>query len=476
MDSPAAAAEEACRRIHSHSRVQLRHLMSRPDLNGAYGVALKYAEKEARWHVVLTTGESFRIRAENLQLLTLPEPSPREKLACPPSPHQGSPRAEAEDDAKAEAPPCAPPKRPAQIVVMGGCNWICPTCTGEAFDPVARTWEELPAMYRPRFQCASAQAEGRLYVIGGHAGGEVVNSVERHTLGCSSWELMPPMSKPRIFAMSAVFDGHIYVCGGCITGEVALSSCERFDPHSRMWQPVPSMRHRRAFGCLVPVAGTLYTFCGFDYAALGYMECYRPTLRWWDELQAGEPRFFATPAVRGSQIFVVGGARSSWLDFSGVGGPCSPEAYRSASSIRCLAPGTDAAQAVRLAECFDTDAKVWAQLPPMLRARCSPVAAFMDCGRLLVCSGMGGGMTVECLDPNKTYWEEANPMLGSQSPSFPMSTISDGYLYVIGGKTANGIALNFAQRLDLATGEWEMLPPMHSSRVGGIAAAMPAMP
>lgn len=62
-----------------------------------------------------------------------------------------------------------------------------------AFDPDAGAWRELSPMLTPRDSAQVALAnDGRLYVIGGAAGGEAVSTVEVYDPASDSWDTAPP--------------------------------------------------------------------------------------------------------------------------------------------------------------------------------------------------------------------------------------------------------------------------------------------
>ena len=54
------------------------------------------------------------------------------------------------------------------------------TASVERYDPVSETWHYVTPMRRPRFSHACAAHGGKLYVVGGFAGGEWLTATERY--------------------------------------------------------------------------------------------------------------------------------------------------------------------------------------------------------------------------------------------------------------------------------------------------------
>ena len=82
---------------------------------------------------------------------------------------------------------------------------------------------------------ASVVVNGKLYVIGGFAGGDMdqdfLSSVECLDLETQQWSAVAPMSTERDEVAAAVLGGKIFVTGGIASiSEGALCSAESFDP------------------------------------------------------------------------------------------------------------------------------------------------------------------------------------------------------------------------------------------------------
>jgi hypothetical protein len=113
----------------------------------------------------------------------------------------------------------------------------------EAYDPLQKTWTQMPPM--PTARSFLAAATGRcptglpqpfqcIFAFGGFDGTRVLSTVEVYNPGTNSWTEAPPMPTARA-SLAAVDgpDGQIYVIGGGTgAGASAAGTVEAFDPSS----------------------------------------------------------------------------------------------------------------------------------------------------------------------------------------------------------------------------------------------------
>lgn len=157
-----------------------------------------------------------------------------------------------------------------RIYVCGGAN-LTPLSSTECYDIMAENWRKLMPMTQGRFFAAQALIGQRYYVCGGCGGSRPneadgqasLSSVERFDAGTEVWEQLPPMLEPRCGAAAAVSSGgRVHVCGGCpYTCGESLKSTESFDPSTGMWETMLPMKYCRTFGAGVVALGHLYV-CG----------------------------------------------------------------------------------------------------------------------------------------------------------------------------------------------------------------------
>mmetsp|Transcript_37510 Transcript_37510/g.117485 ORF Transcript_37510/g.117485 Transcript_37510/m.117485 type:complete len:90 (+) Transcript_37510:118-387(+) len=89
-------------------------------------------------------------------------------------------------------------------------------------------------MVTRRANFAAAVLGGKLYAVGGWAGGSALSRVERYDPATNAWEMMAPMAAARADFSVAVLDDELYAVGGRGDGGI-LSSVERYDPAANAW-------------------------------------------------------------------------------------------------------------------------------------------------------------------------------------------------------------------------------------------------
>lgn len=258
--------------------------------------------------------------------------------------------------------------------------------TVEVFDIVTGTWDSLPPMLHRRSAAVAAVIEGCLYVCGGNG-----PSMERFTPSTFSWEALPPMAHERQRAAAAVLAGQFIVCGGF--GGDYLNSVERFDPKTYSWSPMPSLTEERAGGCAAVVGGRVHVCGGGNWSHEPFsVERLIAELGTWELLPL--PTLYydkhcydsAALAVIGDTLYVCGGLHSQGRDTA-------------LDSLNLLSG-------------------VWTVLPPMSVGRSCATATVVN-KRLYVCGGSSSKVRfpddaldcMECFDPATGTW--------SMMPSMP---------------------------------------------------------
>jgi len=277
----------------------------------------------------------------------------------------------------------------------------------------------------------------QVYAVGGTDGtAETLSSVERFDSASCMWEAVPPLLQPRESCAAVAANGTIYVLGGVNDSDICLSSVECFGPHTGgVWEPMPPMRFARGSAAAVAVAGQIYVVGGRDgFQSLDSVERFDPGMRRWDLQQPlRSARFGAAAAVLGGRVYVVGGRGGG--------------------------------RVLDAVERFDVDVGVWETLPP-LHARRYRTAAAAAHGRVYVAGGCDGSWqtglrSVERFDPDTWAWSILAPL---QVPRWGAAAVpAGGSICVLGGRNGAG-ALASVERFDPATGTWEPLPPLQTAR------------
>lgn len=277
----------------------------------------------------------------------------------------------------------------------------------------------------------------QVYAIGGaDSSAETLSSVEKFDSKSCVWETVSPMAESRESCAAVAANSMIYVLGG-VNGEAqCLSSVECFSPQTGMWEQIPPMRYARAAAAAAACAGQVYVIGGRDgFQCLDSVERFDPVSRRW-RLQASlrSARLGAAACVLGGSVYVVGG--------KGGG--------RVLDSVEQL----------------EHDNSFWDALPSLhaRRYRCAAAAAH---GRIYVAGGCDGSWqtglrSVERFDPETRAWSILAPL---QVPRWGTAAVqAGGSVCVFGGRGAATTALSSVERFDPATGTWEPLPPLKVPR------------
>ena len=149
------------------------------------------------------------------------------------------------------------------IYVVGGV----PRGTGLfAYHPLADTWESLAEIEQPREHLAAVAFDGKLWVLGGRWGEEMLNTVEVFDPVTGDWSLGPPMAEARSGFGATVVGERIVVAGGEVFSPTnALASTEILaDGEWSQGEPLPHPLHGIP---LVTVGESIYLIGGSTTAA-----------------------------------------------------------------------------------------------------------------------------------------------------------------------------------------------------------------
>eukprot|EP00913_Durusdinium_trenchii_P014403 g13509.t1 len=150
----------------------------------------------------------------------------------------------------------------------------------------------------------------QVYAIGGaDSGAETLSSVEKFDSKSCVWETVSPLAEPRESCAAVAANSMIYVLGGVNAESQCLNTVECFSPQTGTWEPMPPMRHARAAAAAAACGGQVYVIGGRDgFQCLDSVERFDPVARRW-RLQASlrSARLGAAACVLGGGIYVIGG-------------------------------------------------------------------------------------------------------------------------------------------------------------------------
>jgi len=161
--------------------------------------------------------------------------------------------------------------------------------------------------------------DGRIYVIGGFANGNIqLSNMDAYDPETDTWSSLAPLPAPRAGRLAAVTapDGRIYAIGG-ITGVTTGATVNVYDPCSDVWTAVASMPTPRRFLDAVLGRGGIVYALGGTVGSVGFpgtqelttVEAYDPSVDTWTTVAGlSTPRGALAAAVgRAGAIFAIGG-------------------------------------------------------------------------------------------------------------------------------------------------------------------------
>jgi N-acetylneuraminic acid mutarotase len=159
-----------------------------------------------------------------------------------------------------------------------------------------------------RAYLSAASVGGKLYAIGGDAGGSL-GTVEEYDPTSNSWTSKASMS-PRAWLGCAVVNGRIYAAGG--SNGVVMQA---YDPLINVWETLPAVPTPRSALSVVTVQGQVLLLGGaVGVDPVTTVEAYDPVSRTWSSLESlPSPRSHAAAASVDDSAFLIGGFEGGYL-------------------------------------------------------------------------------------------------------------------------------------------------------------------
>lgn len=132
-----------------------------------------------------------------------------------------------------------------KIYVIGGERGSQILANGEVYDPQFDTWAAVCPMIVPRCEFGLCQFGRTLWAVGGWIGVDIGGSMECYDPVEDMWTEAGEMPEPR-FSMGVVsFEGLIYIVGGCTTSSRHLADLLSYNPVTQEWTYLASMQTAR---------------------------------------------------------------------------------------------------------------------------------------------------------------------------------------------------------------------------------------
>jgi DNA-binding CsgD family transcriptional regulator/N-acetylneuraminic acid mutarotase len=175
--------------------------------------------------------------------------------------------------------------------------------------PEMPRWQTRADLPTARSGIAVVTYDGKIYVIGGDTGQEVLADNDRYDPDSDTWEKL--LSKPIAVsdAGSAIIGGRIYIPGGRLSSGEMTDIMEIYNILEGTWTRGPDLPDAISAYAIVAFEGKLYLFGGWDgNQFLNTVYVYDPNRELWIEgTFMSVARSYAGATVAGGNIYVLGG-------------------------------------------------------------------------------------------------------------------------------------------------------------------------
>jgi N-acetylneuraminic acid mutarotase len=277
------------------------------------------------------------------------------------------------------------------------------------------SWEERGRLIEPNSECAVAELDGKIYVVGGYPADRVsVDTVQVYDVATDAWDLTTPLPQAINHTVAAAANGRVYVIGGQTesSGEGSyVDDVYEYDPATTMWTPRAPMPTARSAGAAAVIDGLIYVAGGRPPQGQDFA-VYDPVGNSWEALPPMPTgrNHLAVGAI-GGRIYVAGGR---------FGGGFSSEL-------------TD------VLEIYDPATRSWSAGAPMLGPRSGTNGIAVG-----GCFYVWGGESTSGVDEENEAYHAATDSWRALAPlPTPVHGVTgaahiDGLIYAPGGGTAVG--------------------------------------
>jgi hypothetical protein len=274
-------------------------------------------------------------------------------------------------------------------------------------------WEDRAALGLANSECAVAELDGLIYVIGGYPADRVtVDTVQVYDVAADEWSVTTPVPQPINHTVAASANGRVFVLGGQTdaSGDY-VDDVFAYDPVTERWEPRAPMPSARSAGAAAVIGDLIYVVGGragrgADFAV------YDAALDEWTELppMPTARNHLAAGAIDG-RVYVAGGRFGDGFasDFTGA------------------------------LEIYDPASRTWSAGPPMPTPR-SGVNGIAVGGCFYV---WGGEWADGVFEENEVYHAASSSWRSLAPLPRPVHGVTGsahvgGYIYAPGGGTAMG--------------------------------------
>ncbi len=274
-------------------------------------------------------------------------------------------------------------------------------------------WAKKAEMVEANSEFATAEADGKIYVLGGYPSTRVtVDTVQVYDIRNDRWSIGPKLPQPNNHGMAAVVDGIVYLIGGQTDPNQAyVDTVYALDPAVGRWVEKAKMPTKRSAGVPVVFEGKIYVAGGrpphgHEFAV------YDPKADKWETLpNLPSQRNHIAGAAMNGKIYIAGGRLEGGFQ-------------------------SDKTAAF---ETFDPKTKTWSVAAPMPKAR-SGINGVIALGCFHVWGGehaTGMFPDHDVYDPRADKWTHL-PDMPIPVHGVTGATFRDGVIWVTGGGISNG--------------------------------------
>lgn len=217
--------------------------------------------------------------------------------------------------------PSAVPRDMPGVAVLDGKIYIVggsaggPLNTVDLYDPGKNVWETRAPMPTARYALGLVECKGKLYALGGRLAQNTAQTsctgiVEQYDPATDTWTELAPLSQARQELAAVSTDGRIYAIGGDVSGASTWAN-EEFDPSRNSWTTkahIPIELQTRS--AAAAFQGRIFLFGGFE--------------------KGGKPS---------NRVFIYNPAQDAWIDGSPMRAPQSRHGVCELSSKIYVAGG-----------------------------------------------------------------------------------------------------------------------------------------
>jgi N-acetylneuraminic acid mutarotase len=172
-------------------------------------------------------------------------------------------------------------------------------------------WTTKSPMPTARYGLSMSAVNGKIYAIGGRAGGQLYSIVEEYDPATNTWTRKADMPVPRHLHSAGVVNGKIYVIGG-VEGSIGPTKLvEEYDPATNTWRRRADLPTKRTGFSTSVVNGKIYAISGHQSGSLvARVDEYEPATDTWRR-RANIPtaRSSLSTSVVDGKIYAIGGAK-----------------------------------------------------------------------------------------------------------------------------------------------------------------------